>query len=151
MKNFKRILALVIAVIMVVGTTAGLSAAGGKWYSKAVAFIENNSIAIIGSHADDKLTRNEFVLWVAKLESHQLSDAAWNDEIAGTSFSDVTEEHHRAAIAYSERRGFIIGNGDGTFSPDKYVTLAEACAVIVRLMGYENKVDDTSDENWKYN
>ena len=151
MKNFKRILALVIAVIMVVGTTAGLSAAGGKWYSEAVAFIENNSIAIIGSHADDKLTRNEFVLWVAKLESHQLSDAAWNDEIAGTSFSDVTEEHHRAAIAYSERRGFIIGNGDGTFSPDKYVTLAEACAVIVRLMGYENKVDDTSDENWKYN
>ena len=151
MKNFKRILALVIAVIMVVGTTAGLSAAGGKWYSEAVSFIENNSIAIIGSHADDKLTRNEFVLWVAKLESHQLSDAAWNDEIAGTSFSDVTEEHHRAAIAYSERRGFIIGNGDGTFSPDKYVTLAEACAVIVRLMGYENKVDDTSDENWKYN
>ena len=151
MKNFKRILALVIAVIMVVGTTAGLSAAGSKWYSKAVAFIEGNGIAIIGSHADDKLTRNEFVLWVAKLESHQLSDAAWNDEIAGTSFSDVTEEHHRAAIAYSERRGFIIGNGDGTFSPDKSVTLAEACAVIVRLMGYENKVDDTSDENWKYN
>lgn len=151
MKNFKRILALVIAVIMVVGTTAGLSAAGSKWYSEAVAFIEGNGIAIIGSHADDKLTRNEFVLWVAKLESHQLSDAAWNDEIAGTSFSDVTEEHHRAAIAYSERRGFIIGNGDGTFSPDKSVTLAEACAVIVRLMGYENKVDDTSDENWKYN
>ena len=39
MKNFKRILALVIAVIMVVGTTAGLSAAGSKWYSEAVAFI----------------------------------------------------------------------------------------------------------------
>lgn len=150
MKNFKRILALVIATIMVVGTTAGLSAAG-KWYSEAVTYLENTGIATIGTKADEKITRNEFVLWVAKLETKQLDDSAWNDEIANTTFTDVTDEHHKAAIAYSQRRGFIIGNGDGTFSPDKAITLAEACAVIVRLMGYENKVDDTSDEAWALN
>ena len=150
MKNFKRILALVIAAIMVVGTTAGLSAAG-KWYSEAVTYLENTGIATVGTKADEKITRNEFVLWVAKLETKQLDDSAWNDEIANTTFTDVTDEHHKAAIAYSERRGFIIGNGDGTFSPDKAITLAEACAVIVRLMGYENKVDDTSDEAWALN
>lgn len=150
MKNFKRILALVIATIMVVGTTAGLSAAG-KWYSDAVTYLENTGIATIGSKAEEKITRNEFVLWIAKLETKQLDDSAWNDEIANTTFSDVTDDHHKAAIAYSERRGFIVGNGDGTFSPDKAITLAEASAVIVRLMGYENKVDDTSADAWALN
>ena len=71
MKNFKRILALVIAIVMVVGTFASLSAAGSKWYSEAVTFIEENGIAVIGANADKKITRNEFVLWVAKIESHQ--------------------------------------------------------------------------------
>ena len=70
MKNFKRILALVIATIMVVGTTAGLSAAG-KWYSDAVTYLENTGIATIGSKAEEKITRNEFVLWIAKLETKQ--------------------------------------------------------------------------------
>lgn len=151
MKNFKRILALVIAVIMVVGTFASLSAAGSKWYSEAVSYIEGKGIAVIGANADKKITRNEFVLWVAKIESHQPSDSAWNDEIANTTFSDVTDAHHKAAIAYSARRYFIIGNGDGTFSPDKATSFAEACAVIVRMMGYENKVYDTSAEAWAFN
>lgn len=151
MKNFKRILALVIAVVMVAGTFASLSAAGSKWYSEAVSYIEGKGIAVIGANADKKITRNEFVLWVAKIESHQPSDSAWNDQIANTTFSDVTDAHHKAAIAYSARRNFIIGNGDGTFSPDKATTFAEACAVIVRMMGYENKVYDTSAEAWAFN
>ena len=150
MKNFKRILALVLAVVMVTGISASLSAADA-WYQDAVTYLENTGIATIGTMADEKITRNEFVLWVAKLETRQLDDSAWNDEIANTTFTDVTAEHHRAAIAYSQRRGFIIGNGDGTFSPDKIISLAEACAVIVRLMGYENKVTDTSDEGWALN
>lgn len=151
MKNFKRILALVIAIVMVVGTFASLSAAGSKWYSEAVTFIEENGIAVIGANADKKITRNDFVLWVAKIESHQLSDTAWNEQIANTVFTDVTDAHHKAAIAYSARRNFIIGNGDGTFSPDKATTFAEACAVIVRVMGYENKVYDTSADAWAFN
>lgn len=96
MKNFKRILALVIAIVMVVGTFASLSAAGSKWYSEAVTFIEENGIAVIGANADKKITRNEFVLWVAKIESHQLSDTAWSEQIANTVFTDVTDAHYKA-------------------------------------------------------
>lgn len=36
MKNFKRTLALVLAVIMVVGMFASVSAAKAKWYANAV-------------------------------------------------------------------------------------------------------------------
>ena len=74
MKNFKRILALVLAVVMVTGISASLSAADA-WYQDAVTYLENTGIATIGTMADEKITRNEFVLWVAKLETRQLDDS----------------------------------------------------------------------------
>ena len=152
MRNFKRTLALVLAVLVVVGTFATVSAAETPWYQPGVDYIQGIGVdSITPTKAEQKITRNDFVLWVAKIESHQLLDSAWRDEVAGVAFSDVTDAHHKAAIAYSKQAKFIIGNGDGTFAPDKATTLAEAAAVIVRMMGYEDKVYDTSDENWKYN
>ncbi len=151
MRNFKRTLALVLAVIMVVGTFATVSAAStSNWYDKAVEALDDAGISNIGKTAAEPLTRNEFVMWIAKIESLQLSEDAWNDEIASVVFTDVTEAHHRAAIAYSYKANFIIGNGDGTFAPDKTLSLAEASAVIVRLMRYESKVTGLADE-WDIN
>ena len=155
MKNFKRILALVIATIMVVGTFATVSAGGATaWYQAAVNWFENQGIAVIGTKAGQKITRSEFVFWVAKIETAQLSDNAWNERLAGYTFSDVdatNPDHHAAAIEYSQEMGYIIGNGDGTFAPDKVVSLAEASAVIVRLLDFDKKVADKSEKNWAMN
>ena len=140
MRNFKRTLALVLAVIMVMGTFATVSAASTDWYKEAVDYLEDCNIAVIGKTADQPITRNEFVLWVSKIESKQLSDNAWRDEVASAVFTDVNDNHNKAAIAYAHNAGYIIGNGDGTFAPDKTVSFAEASAVVVRLMGYESKV-----------
>ncbi len=152
MRNFKRTLALVLAVIMVVGTFATVSAASttAKWYDKAVEMLDNAGISNIGKTAAEPLSRNEFVMWIAKIESLQLEEDAWNDEIASVVFTDVTDAHHKAAIAYSYKANFIIGNGDGTFAPDKQLSLAEASAVIVRLMRYESKVTGLAEE-WDMN
>ena len=152
MRNFKRTLALVLAVIMIVGTFATVSAAPttAKWYDKAVEMLDNAGISNIGKTAAEPLSRNEFVMWIAKIESLQLEEDAWNDEIASVVFTDVTDAHHKAAIAYSYKANFIIGNGDGTFAPDKQLSLAEASAVIVRLMRYESKVTGLAEE-WDMN
>ena len=148
MKNFKRTLALVLAVIMIAGMFASVSAASVKWYTNAVRYIEGVGIATIGNTAEDKITRDEFVLWIAKLESGVLNDAYWSAAIE-TPFTDITEENNQTAIWYSARRGLIEGNGDGTFSPDKNLTFAEAAAVIVRLMRYTSKVEgDAEDWAW---
>ena len=149
MKNFKRTLALVLAVIMVVGMFASVSAAKNTaWYSEGVRYIEGIGVATIGNTADEKITRDEFVLWVAKIESGNVKDSYWTGA-ATTSFTDVTEENNQVAIKYSEMRGFIEGNGDGTFAPDKNITLGEAAAVIVRLMRYQSKVE-SNGENWAW-
>ncbi len=141
MRNFKRILALVLSVIMIVGTFATVSAAStDMWYDEAVDALDGTGVSEIGDTAADEVTRNEFVLWIAKIASGQPSNTAWLDKIASVNFDDVDETHYQAAIAYAWKYGYIEGNGDGTFAPDKTISLAEACAIIVRLMGYEDKL-----------
>lgn len=140
MKNFKRILALVLTLMFVVGSCASLSAfsAAGKWYSTAVNWIEANGIDTVGSTADSEIDRNTFAMWIAKIESTFVDDKLWDDKVDSTSFADVKPgDHYYAAIAYAEESGFIQGDGDGKFYPDRIITFAEACAIITRVMGYE--------------
>ncbi|MBQ8419345.1 MAG: S-layer homology domain-containing protein, partial [Clostridia bacterium] len=96
------------------------------------------------------MTRDEFVFWVAKIESCNTEDSVWDDEIANVVFTDVKDGHHKAAIAYAHQAGYIKGNGDGTFAPDKTISLAEASAVVVRLMRYESLVIGLESE-WDTN
>ena len=165
MRNFKRALALVLAAILVVGTFATVSAAKadeGKWYQDAIDYLHNIGVdSITPSQADMEITREQFVLWIAKIESHQLLDEAWSDK---TNFEgkmpvdDIDDANYYAAIAYAFQSGFIKGedddkNGVYQFAPDRIITLGEVSAVIVRLMGFEGlmTVDSRVDENWAYN
>lgn len=150
MKNFKRILATVLAVLfvasmMVVGVSAASS--DSAWYKKAVDYLDGLTISNIGSTGGELVSRDEFVTWVAKIESHQLIESAWKKQewVALSTFSDVGDSEHQGAIGYAIGRNFIKGNGDGTFSPHEAVKFGEAAAIVVRLMAYENKV---TGETW---
>ena len=150
MKNFKKILAIVLSVLFVASVTVvGVSAASNEkaWYNAAVNYLDDIGIASIGTTAGEELSRDEFVTWVAKLESHQLVESAWtyHEFIALSTFTDVADSDHKGAIGYSVGREFIVGNGDGTFTPHATVTLGQAAAVIVRLMDYTSKV---TGETW---
>jgi len=150
MKNFKRILALVLTFTFVLSMAiVGVSASyQGKWYAAAVDYLDSISISDIGAFGDEPLSRDEFVTWVAKIESHQTIESAWKDIefVALNTFSDVDSSNHKGAISYSVGREFIEGNGDGTFTPHNTVTFAEACAVIVRLMDYTDLVQGNTWE-----
>ena len=123
MKNFKtRALAIVLAVafvlaIAIVSVSAGASQSA--WYRKAVEYLDGLGISAIGSDGDAPLSRDEFVMWAAKVESHQTITDAWDvqayKDIASQKFSDVSESPYQGAIAYSLGRPLIEGYGDGTF------------------------------------
>ena len=167
MRNFKRALALVLAAILVVGTFATVSAARTseeKWYQVGIDYLQDIGVDYISpSQAEMKITREQFVYWMAKIESHQLLDEAWDDEIwlgSEMKFADVKPgENKFAAIAYAHQSGFIIGeddDGDGeyTFAPDRTIILGEVAAILVRMMGYEERVSYENVEgadNWAYN
>ncbi len=153
MRNFKRALALVLAFIMIVGTFATVSATGktgSVWYDKAVDDLDSMGISDIGNTAAQTLSRNEFVFWIAKIESGSLEDSVWKDEIASVTFNDVNDNHHKAAIAYAHLAEFIIGDGEGNFLPDKELTLGELATVLVRMMRWEHKLTGL-DEGWGLN
>ena len=150
MKNFKRILATVLAVLFVASMmVVGVSAASSDkaWYKAAVEYLDGLTISNIGSTGDELVSRDEFVTWVAKIESHQLIESAWKKQefTALSTFDDVSDSEHKGAIGYSVGREFIKGNGDGTFTPHEAVKFGEAAAVIVRLMAFEDLV---KGETW---
>lgn len=168
MKNFKRILALVLTLMFIVGSCASLSAYSGttKWYGKAVSWIESTGIDTIGSSADKEIDRNTFAMWIAKIESTFVDDKLWDDKADSTSFADVKPgDHYYAAIAYAEESGFIQGDGDGNFRPNDTISFAEACAIITRVMGYDEffeayygadrtkyaTYEEWYKANWQYN
>lgn len=158
MKNFKtRALAIVLAVafvlaIAIVSVSAGASQSA--WYRKAVEYLDGLGISAIGSDGDAPLSRDEFVMWAAKVESHQTITDAWDvqayKDIASQKFNDVSESPYQGAIAYSLGRPLIEGYGDGTFKPAQQITLAEAAIILDRLMRFEDKVE-MSETRWAHN
>ncbi len=155
MKNISRILALVLALTMVIGAFASVSAAKATWYNDAVEYLESIGVADIGTKAGTKITRAEFALMVAKIDSTWVNTAWWdeNNVLANTVvFKDQadTDKAHRAAICYAYQRALIAGDGDGNFRPNATIDLAEASVVIVRLMGFQNDVPENGDQ-WQYN
>ena len=154
MKNISRILALVLALTMVIGAFASVSAAGSKWYDKAVAKLKSVGIADVALTAEEKITRAEFALMVAKIDSGWVNTQWWDESVLANTvvFKDQadTDKAHRAAICYCYQRSLVAGDGDGNYRPNSVITLAEASVVITRLMGYENDVPQNGDQ-WQYN
>lgn len=155
MKNISRILALVLALTMVIGAFASVSAAKATWYNDAVTYLESVGVADIGTKAEAKITRAEFALMVAKIDSTWVNTQWWDENgvLADTVvFKDQadTDKAHRAAICYAYQRALIAGDGDGNFRPNATITLAEASVVVVRLMGFQNDVPENGDQ-WEYN
>lgn len=80
---------------------------------------------------DNNVTRAEFCAFLVRL----MDDVTTSN--FGQSFTDVTASHwaySNVQIAYE--LGILQGNGDGTFAPDRNVTVAEAVTATLRVLGY---------------
>ena len=154
MKNISRILALVLALTMVIGAFASVSAAGIQWYSSSVAKLKQYGLADFTFTAEEKITRAEFALMVAKIDSGWVNTEWWDESVLANTvvFKDQadTDKAHRAAICYCYQRNLVAGDGDGNYRPNSVITLAEASVIITRLMGYANDVPQNG-EQWQYN
>ena len=158
MKNFTKKFLVAVLVVAFVLTVAAMSVSAGAsqsaWYRKAVEYLDGLGISAIGSDGDAPLSRDEFVMWAAKVESHQTITDAWDiqeyKDIASQKFSDVSNSPYQGAIAYSLGRPLIEGYGDGTFKPAQQITLAEAAIILDRLMRFEDKVE-MSETRWAHN
>lgn len=80
----------------------------------------------------DTMIRGEFSMTVMELSSNQHLST-----VAQSPFSDVPSyREDAAAIGVINQLGLLSGNGDGTFAPDRHITVGETVTALLRLLEY---------------
>jgi hypothetical protein len=144
MKNLKKLISVIIAVIMLVSSFATVAAAdyadveSTNSYYKAIKVLSGLGIAK-GDEAgnfnpQNDVKRSEMVAFVCRaMGEEDIATAS-----ASSAFTDVAANHWAAGyIAWGVNRGIINGMGDGTFAPDASVTYQDAVVMIMRALGYD--------------
>jgi hypothetical protein len=157
MKNTKRFMALLLALVLVFSSMTTAFAADvnedviDTTYETAVTKL--NAVGIMEGYPDGtfrpegQITRAEFAK-IAVL-SLGLNDAAEVSK-SNTIFTDVDAMHWAAGyINVAVDRGILKGYPDGSYKPSNPLTNAEAITILTRLIGLGPVVD--KDGNWPAN
>jgi|GEM_PF-1747674 len=145
-QNMKRIIKLLTAASLLGCMTASLFVASAAAPEEATMPSEQEIITTVGIlgimngdyygdlHLDSYVTRAEFTKMA--LCTSALKDSA-NKSSQISPFSDVKPTHWASGyIVTAVSNNYIRGYVDGTFRPDRQVTLEEAATVILRILGY---------------
>ena len=145
MRNFKKFLALVLAMLMVSACAVSVSAAyadqaaiNATGYAKAVSILSDLGVfAGKGDNTFDPngtLTRAEAAVIASKLDTGAAGQKIdWTSSTC--SFTDVDAAWSYAYINYASQHGIMDGVGGGKFNPNGTLTVAEAIVLAVKAAG----------------
>lgn len=90
-----------------------------------------------GLNLSGNVTRAQFAVMLTAASSYQ--DSVSQDGAGYSLFRDVKSGHWASEyIRLAVQEGWMTGYTDGTFRPDQSVTLEEACASALKLLGYDS-------------
>ncbi len=148
MRNFKKFLTLVLAVMMVVSafsfSTSAASQftdvkADNEYLAKSVSLLNYMGIAKGVSDTefgvDQPVTRQQFALFIYRLMKGGKDAPAASSNT--TRFTDLTDPTYFYAISWANAQGIVNGRSATTFDPTGEITLQEAYTMIIRALGYE--------------
>ena len=164
MRNLKKTLCLVLALVFVLGLcTVGASAAFDDVeditvrYSNAIKAMnglgiltgdDNDGDGNFSFRPDDNVTRAEAATIIARIMLGVENAQKWP---ARASFDDVSADHWAArAISFCKSKGIINGYGDNTFRPSQNVTMTELAKMLLSAVGYGGK-DEFVGADWNFN
>ena len=163
MRNLKKILALVLALMMVVSTMVFASAASYKDYADAdeISAEYETAVAVLtgmgvfkgdedGFRPQDTITRAEVSTSVYRVLSGDVSDSnveVWKEY---TMFDDVAADAWYAGfVNYAANVKWVIGVGDNKFDPSSDVTGYEMLAILLRALGYDQNGEFAKSDDWR--
>ncbi len=141
MKNLKKVLALVLACVMVFGTVTMAAGTGYPDVADDAAYAEAvktlSALNIIKGdengnfNPDATITRSEMAkILCTMLNTGELAQRE-------TSFNDVPSSHWASGyISYAQQLGCIDGYGDGNFGPEDPVTYVQVIKLVMATLGY---------------
>ena len=160
MRNLKRALSLALAAAMLISLmVVGASAASyGDEASinntEAVDFL--TSLGVVGGDQNGNynptatLTRAEFCVMIANALTGGSFDRTLFEGTA-TPFTDVANHWGAAYIAYCYSVGVIAGTSATTFSPDNTLTAAQASAILLSALGYNQNGEFAANGQFELN
>ena len=150
MRNLKKFLALVLAMLMIVSASAAVSAsdfsdvADDSIYAEAIAdLVEKgitNGVAEGQFGPDQPVQRFQMALFMARALEPDVDDWMTGMQV----FTDVTEWY--GAIAYAYVNNIVTGMGNNLFAPHDGIRYQDALIMALRALGY--KVDVSGDPYW---
>ena len=147
MRNLKKFLALVLAMMMVMSLMVTANAAvntkeAAADYQLAVEVL--NTLKIVKGKgngvygAEDKISRAEFAMMLFRIATGYTKDSLTKEYIEYAKFSDVpTNEWYAGAVGYAASEGLLKGYGNNTYGPNDPVTRNQVVIGLARVLGYD--------------
>lgn len=142
----KRILAVMCVMVMFVTCFSGVVMADSN------VLFDLDSLGItkgfnFENRLDSNITRGEFAQLVINMKGEQNVAAAMAGDVV---FTDVAGSPYAGAINLLSAQGVVSGTGNGAFEPDRNVKYTEACKMLVKVLGYDVIVFDSSLSSYAY-
>ena len=162
MRNLKKILALVLALMMALSVMVFASAANledyadseqvSEEYAEAVDVLSGMGI-LKGSegklYPKDYVQRSHVSTMIYRMMSTDVADAQVHIYEDYGMFDDVSEDNWFAGfVNYSANNELVKGVGDNKFNPSGYMTGYELITILLRAIGYDQK-NEISGSDWK--
>ncbi len=163
MRNLKRALSLVLAVVMVIGLmVVGASAVSYNDFSDREEIVNKDAVSmlttlgIIEGQPDGSYNPTGDVdrAQMAKMISVALTNNEDCDTLyqnVNSGLTDISANWARGYINYCYVRGIIAGRGDNTFDPSANVTGVEAAKMLLAALGYNAEIEGLVGPDWALN
>jgi len=148
MRNMKKFLALVLAMLMITSMAVmTTSAADEADYTDAAQHLAALKIMKGNENGDLMMeagvTRYQTALFFVQALTGKTDAAVWNAEKKSVNFADVVD--YGTAIDYAAGLGIVKGRGNGVFGYNDSIIFQDMIVMAVRALGYE-----TADMSYPY-
>ena len=162
MRNLKKILALVLALMMALSVMVFASADYEDYtdtdevnpqYEEAVRVLVGMGVIVGRGNKEiqpkGNVERSEVATLVYRVMTKDLDGSQVSIYEDYGRFTDVKETNWFAGyVNYAANSDWVVGKGDNLFDPDGYVTGYEMITILLRLIGYDAN-DEISGSEWK--
>ena len=163
MRNLKKFLALVLAMMMVLSLMITVNASGTPNVTEAAAIRALQDYGVLegypdGSlHESDSISRAQMAAIIYRAMTGDIKIDGKDNSLENHSayashyFSDINKAPWAAGyIGFCANHGILVGFGDGKVNPNEKITGYQVLAMLLRALGYGQRGEYVGDD-WTFN